>query len=106
MSKGERAQSIKMQKVSPFEVAAAIEQAGRGHIPDIDGPKAEREDGAVCVQATSGEPGGIYHWSHEPAHDSRLSITDVAIGSPKLWCHITSGHQQERQNEGKKQDQK
>ena len=43
-----------MKKVSPFEVAGAVEQAGRGHIPEVDGPKAERQDRAVGAQAPRG----------------------------------------------------
>ena len=44
-----------MQKVRAFEVAGAIEQAGRGHVPDVDRPEAECEEQPVGAEALGGE---------------------------------------------------
>ena len=51
VSESERAESVEMQKVRALEIAGAIKQAGRGHVPQVDGPEAEREDEAVGAQA-------------------------------------------------------
>ena len=56
VSERERAESVEMQKVGAFEIAGAIEQAGRGHVPEVDRPEAESEDQAVCAQAAGGDP--------------------------------------------------
>ncbi len=47
-----------MQEVCALEVAGAIKQARRGHVPHVYGPKAEREDQPVGAQAFGSEPSG------------------------------------------------
>src|SRR5271165_1065607 len=41
--RGERAEDVEVHEVGAFEVAGTIEQAGRGHVPEIGGPEAQRE---------------------------------------------------------------
>ena len=59
VSQRERAERVEMQEVCAFEVAGAIEQAGRGHVPDVDGPQAEGEDQAVGAEAARWSGGEV-----------------------------------------------
>jgi hypothetical protein len=43
-----------MKKIRALQIAGAINQTGRGHIPQIDRPQAQRKNQSVGTQAAVG----------------------------------------------------
>ena len=104
VSEGERTESIEMQKVRALEIAGPIEQAGSGHVPQVDQPKAEREDQSVGAQALDGDPGGSFCSNHESAMILNRGSRQLQSWSRGLNRRDDSAscHQPERQEEWKR----